>query len=44
VEAWNFTKNKLLKLANAMKKDSLFASLYLNIIIQKEASEKCTLY
>jgi len=37
VEAWEFTKNKLLKLVNSMKIYFLFADLNLNIIIQKIA-------
>ena len=40
VETWNFTKNKLLKLVNAIKADILFADLNLNIIIQKKKCQK----
>jgi len=38
VEAWNFTENKLFKLANSMKTDIIFAGLNLN------TRDKCTLY
>jgi len=36
IEAWNFTKNTILKLANSIKTDFLFAALNLNTIVQKK--------
>jgi len=40
VEAWNFTKNKVLKLVNSMKMDFVFTGLNLNIIIHKKKFQK----
>jgi len=40
VKAWNFTKNKLLKLVSSMKADFIFVGVNVNIIIQKKTPEK----
>ena len=41
-EAWNFTKNKFLKLVTSMKADISYAGLNLNTIVQKKTPEKYT--
>jgi len=42
VKTWNFTKCKLLKLANSMKIDFLFSGSNLNTFVRKLTQDKCT--
>jgi len=44
IEAWNFTKNTILKLANSIKTDFLFAALNLNTIVQKKIPKNQVLW
>jgi len=44
VKAWNFTKNKLLKLFNSMKAYFLFPGVNVNIIFREKNARKGTFY